>query len=270
MRFAAIISVAIAFAVASAAGVPRPDAPPAAFSTRNTTALRPRTRVFAGVTIPDTPLITKALAFARAHSTDFAYNHIYRSLLFGFIIGPKIPELRNRDLEAQAVAAILHDLGWDPTGKLVSTDKRFEVDGANAAREFLRKEAPADWDKQRLQLVWDAIALHTTSSIVFFKEPEVVASAYGIWADLQGPDNTPGGLLTWDEYNAVVKELPRLKIGEGLTKIFCGIAQTKPEVTFDNGGSWWGHKYVDGYTEKVLQQLDALEAGIAKLDQLST
>lgn len=267
MRFAAIVSVAIAFAVASAAGVPRSDAPPSPFSTSNSTALRPRTRVFAGVTIPDTPLITKALAFARAHSPDVAYNHIYRSFLFGFIIGPKIPGLGHRDLEAQAIAAILHDLGLDPA---LSTDKRFEVDGANVAREFLRKEAPADWDQQRLQLVWDAIALHTTRSLAFFKEPEVVASAHGVWADLHGPDNTPGGLLTWDEYNAVVKELPRLKLGEVVTSSFVGMLQTKPEVTYDNIASWWGHKYADGYSETVLQQLDELEASIAKLDQLST
>jgi hypothetical protein len=33
---------------------------------------------------------------------------------------------------------------------LVSKDRRFEVDGADAARKFLRKEAP-DWDKHRLQ-----------------------------------------------------------------------------------------------------------------------
>jgi len=66
-----------------------------------------------------------------------------------------------------------------PTNELVSKDKRFEVDGAEAAREFLRKEAPS-WDKHRLQLVWDAIALHTTGSIVYHKEPEVVACAQGI------------------------------------------------------------------------------------------
>ena len=42
--------------------------------------------------------------------------------------------------------------------------ERFEVDGANAARNFLKKEA-SHWDKHRSQLVWDAIALHTTTSI---------------------------------------------------------------------------------------------------------
>ena len=122
------------------------------------------TRVFAGVEVPDTTLITKALALSRKHLNDLAYNHTVRTWLFGFIIAAKIPELQGRDLEAHAIAAILHDLGWDETGDLVTQDKRFEVDGANAAREFLRREA-RDWDKHRIQLVWDAIALHTTTSI---------------------------------------------------------------------------------------------------------
>ena len=166
------------------------------------------TKVIAGVTIPDTPLITKALEFAREELEDYTYNHINRSLILGFLIADKVPATQDRDREAHAVAAILHDLGFPlghpPYSDVISADKRFEVDGANAARNFLKKNAP-DWDKHRLQLVWDAIALHTIASIVFEKEPEVQACSFGIWADFQGPDRVPGGLLTWDEYNAVVK-----------------------------------------------------------------
>ena len=80
------------------------------------------------------------------------------------------------------------------------------MDGANAARRFLKENTNSDeWDKHRLQLVWDAIALHTIGSVVFEKEPECQACSYGIWADFQGPDRVQGGLLTWDEYNGIVK-----------------------------------------------------------------
>jgi len=137
------------------------------------------TRIFAGVEVPDTPLITKALTLSRKHLNDLAYNHSVRTWLWGTIIANKIPELQDRDIEAHAISAILHDLGWDETSDLVTQDKRFEVDGANAAREFLKREA-SDWDKHRLQVVWDAIALHTTTSIAWHKEPEVVATSYGI------------------------------------------------------------------------------------------
>ena len=96
----------------------------------------PPSKIVAGVSVPDTPLITKAVEFARAHSADFAFNHIHRSMLLGFIISDKIPELTDRDREVHAVAGLLHDVGLDPTNELVSKDKRFEVDGANAARKF--------------------------------------------------------------------------------------------------------------------------------------
>lgn len=162
------------------------------------------------MTVPDTPLIDKALAFAKGVSTDYTYNHIVRSFLLGFIIADKLPHTKDRDREAHAIAAILHDTGFPighpPHSEVLSDDKRFEVDGANCARNFLKREAKTEeWDKHRLQLVWDAIALHTIGSVVFEKEPEVQSCSYGIWADFQGPDRVPGGVLTWDEYNAVVR-----------------------------------------------------------------
>lgn len=226
------------------------------------------TRVFAGVSVPDTPRVTKALAFAHAHLSDMAYNHCVRSWLFGFIIGAKIPALRGRDLEAHALAAILHDLGWDQTEELISADKRFEVDSADAARDFLKRESgPGDgWDAHRVQLVWDAIALHTTPSIAIHKEPEVVATSLGIKADFSGPDGEPEGMLTWDEYEAVVKEVPRLGMKEGMREIMCYLCKTKPQTTYDNFVGQFGVKYVDGYNLEGKQTIDFMEA--STLDDL--
>ena len=168
------------------------------------------TQVLAGVTVPDNPLITKALEFAKSVSTDYTYNHIVRSLLLGFIISDKVPDTKDRDREAHAIAAILHDTGFPighpPHSDVLSDDKRCEVDVAYAARDFLKRVGKAEeWDMHRLQLVWDAIALHTIGTVVFHKEPECQACSYGIWADFQGPDRVPGGLLGWDEYNAIVR-----------------------------------------------------------------
>lgn len=109
-----------------------------------------QTRVLAGITVPDTPLITKALAYAHEHLDDSAYNHVVRSWLFGEYIASKIPDTQDRDVELQAIAAILHDLGWDNTSELVFKDKKFEVDGANAARGFLLRKGGKEWDKHRL------------------------------------------------------------------------------------------------------------------------
>ena len=73
------------------------------------------TKVIAGVTVPDTPLITKAIEHAREFSSDSTYNHVLRSFLLGFVIADKV--LPDRDREAHAVAALLHDLGF-PIGRM--------------------------------------------------------------------------------------------------------------------------------------------------------
>lgn len=93
-------------------------------------------------------------------------------------------------------------------------------------------------------MVWDAIALHATGSITFYKGPEVVACAYGIWADFQGPDRitgaSPASLLTWEKYRAVVKVFPRTDLMKGLKEVMCGLCERKPEATYDNFVGEWG------------------------------
>lgn len=193
------------------------------------------TNIIAGVTVPDTPLIKAAIAYAGAHSSDTTYNHIMRCWLFGTIIIQKTAPAGTLDAEVHSVSAILHDLGWDNTGELVSKDKRFEIDGAIAARNFIEAEVKSrkahGWDEHRKQLVWDSIALHTTPSIAMYKQAEVTFVGAGIAADFQGPDSDPTGTLAWDEYNAVVKEFPRLDLAGGIRKIICGFVDTKPDTT---------------------------------------
>lgn len=217
------------------------------------------TRVLAGVTVPDTPLITKALEYARKHCDDFTYNHVIRSWLFGTFIADRIPPLKDRDNELHAITAILHDLGWSTTDGLISKDKRFEVDGANLTREFLKREGdPAEWDKHRVQLAWDAIALHTTVSIALEKEIEVQSCCLGIVSDFSGPEKSPGGILTRDIWEGVLKEYPRLGFREGLKRISCNLCRTKPETTYDNFLSDFGVAYVEGYSKEGHSMLDIL------------
>ena len=189
----------------------------------------------------DTPLVRAAQDYARAHSDDMTFNHVMRSWLFGAIILQRLEEKSvypqgSIDREAHAISAVFHDLGWDITGKLVSQDKRFEVDSAIAAREWikdqLKDQATQDWDEHRLQLVWDAIALHTTPSIAAYKEPLVGLCGLGIAADFHGPGSDRTGTLTWDEFNAVKAEFPRHDLAGGIRKIMCGICRTKPETTY--------------------------------------
>jgi hypothetical protein len=191
------------------------------------------TKVLAGVTVVDTPLVRGAQEYARAHSDDMTYNHVIRSWLFGVVIYKQLhsvgamPEI---DLEAHAISAILHDLGWDNTGELVSDDKCFEVDGAIAARTWLENQGQSD--VHRLQLIWDAIALHTSPHISAYKEHVVQLCGLGIICDFHGPNSDPSGVLTWDDFNAVKKEFPRLDLAGGIRDKIVHFCKTKPKTTY--------------------------------------
>ncbi|KAB8256639.1 hypothetical protein BDV32DRAFT_128652 [Aspergillus pseudonomiae] len=137
-------------------------------------------------------------------------------------------------MESVLLGCILHEAGWTQTPGLYSKDKRFEVDGANAARHFLQNHAEAPrWDKHRIQLVWDSIALHTTQSIAIHKQSEVHLMNLGSFTDFVGP-LLPGDYITVNEYKAIVKAFPRGDFMERGKKVMCGFCRDKPETTYDN------------------------------------
>ena len=190
------------------------------------------TRELAGVTIVDTPVVRDAEAYARLHSSDWLYGHVMRSLLFGALLLRHNATLAAAvDVETHAVAALLHDLGWARDGSsFVSADRRFEVDGAIAAREFLAGRP--GWNEAespgRIQLVWDAIALHTEHSIAYYKEPTVQAVSRGIAMDFAGPSMG----VTEAEYAAVVEAFPKEGLKDGVNGTFLWLCQTKPATTY--------------------------------------
>lgn len=126
---------------------------------------------FAGIKVPDTALVRDAIDLSRSLLEPFLFNHVMRSWLFGISLS-EAAEV-TPDAELLAVAAILHDLGLT---ERYTAKNRFEVDGANAAREFMKDRGIS---AQQTQVVWDAIALHTTPTLALHKEPEVVMTHSG-------------------------------------------------------------------------------------------
>ncbi|KAH7336700.1 hypothetical protein BKA65DRAFT_607445 [Rhexocercosporidium sp. MPI-PUGE-AT-0058] len=205
------------------------------------------TRVVAGITVPNTPLVNRALEYARENLNDVAFNHVARSWLLGQYIADNNPEIKDRDIELQSVAAILHDLGWSQNPKLISEDKRFEVDSANETVKFvIREGVKEEWDEHRLQLLWDAVALHTTVSIAVHKETEVKACCVGILAEFVPLSETYGGVLTQQVWDTIVKDFPRTDFKEGVNEILCGLCRTKPITTYDNFVGDFGTAYLEG------------------------
>src|SRR3954462_6106724 len=103
--------------------------------------------------IPDSLLAKEATEILREYSTDLLFNHSMRVYLFAAEQGRQ-QKLRF-DAELLFVAAAFHDLGL--TKKFSSPSERFEVDGANAARQFLSAH---DVPESHIYTVWEAIALH--------------------------------------------------------------------------------------------------------------
>ena len=138
-----------------------------------------------------------------------------------------------------AVATIRHDLGLTDR---YTAENRFEVDGANAARSFLKGRGIST---QQMQVVWDAIALHTTRSIALHKEPEVAMTHSGITVDVLG-----AGLdrIPQDKQGAILAEFPRLALKNRFKDCLCNIVRRKPATTFDNIVRDFGVRYVEGYT----------------------
>ncbi len=117
----------------------------------------------AGIKIPDSIIMRQATALLMEHGGALLYNHSRRAFLFGAWHGTR-KNIRY-DPELLYVSAAFHDLGL--TVGYNSPDKRFEIDGANAARDFLKSHGLAD---AALQLVWDAVALHASPGIAMYKE----------------------------------------------------------------------------------------------------
>ena len=76
---------------------------------------------------------------------------------------------------------MFHDIGI--TQRYHDSQLRFEVDGANAARDFLRSHGLSQGD---IEKVWLAIALHTTPGIPEHMHPEIALVQAGAGMDVAG------------------------------------------------------------------------------------
>src|SRR5690348_1626390 len=108
--------------------------------------------------VPDSLLAREATDLLREYSTDLLFNHSIRVYLFGAEQGRQ-QKLRF-DTELFYVASAFHDFGL--IKKFSSPNERFEVDGANAARQFLTAH---NVPEEQVRMVWEAIALHTTPGL---------------------------------------------------------------------------------------------------------
>ena len=180
------------------------------------------TETIADIVIPDTPLVRDATAFIRDVENDLLFHHSRRVFLFGALQG--IRRGLQPDLELLYVGAMFHDIGL--TDRYRTSALRFEVDGANAAREFLLDRGADEGDARK---VWLSIALHTTPNVPEFLEPEIALVTAGVETDVLGigRDDLPP-----DALEVVTAAHPRPDFKRRILQAFTDGMKHRPETTF--------------------------------------
>jgi hypothetical protein len=180
-------------------------------------------QTLAGIRIPDTKLCAEITELVRDVELETLFNHSSRVYYFGALTG--VRRGLNFDRELLYAAAMFHDIGLTPEHS--SATERFEVDGAQAARAFLasRNIASADID-----LVWAAIALHTTPGIPVHMHPVIALVSAGIKMDVVGTGHDE---FSREQRESVLAAYPRgADFEEDLIQAVYDGIKHKPETAF--------------------------------------
>lgn len=177
----------------------------------------------ADIRIPDSKMARDLTELIRSRESDLLFHHSTRVYLFGALTGKR--KKLKYDPELLYVGAMFHDIGL--TEAYRASQLRFEVDGANAARDFLRSYGVPEAE---VETVWDAIALHTTPGIPEHKKPEVALVTSGVEMDVLG--------IAYDQFTPEQREAvlaahprgPRFKTG--IIDAFYGGMKHRPDSTF--------------------------------------
>ncbi len=178
-----------------------------------------------GISVPDSKLGRAITEFIRDTESELLFNHSSRVYFFGALAGQQRGLTFNAEL--LYAATMFHDLGLMSSHS--SPDLRFEVDGANAARDFLQSYGVDACD---IEKVWTGIALHTTPGVPEFMHPVIALTTAGVEMDVLG--------LTYDRYDdetreAVVNAFPRTpRFKEDIIQAFYDGIRHKSDTTFGN------------------------------------
>ncbi|MCP2320020.1 Ketosteroid isomerase homolog [Nocardia amikacinitolerans] len=161
---------------------------------------------------PTSELAVAADALVAAVSPQLVYNHCVRSYLYAREVATAegLREGVDYDGELLYLGCLLHDLG---ATEHANGDQRFEVDGADAAADFLRSKGV---DDARVRTVWNAVALHTVDGIAHRFGPVEALVQRGTGVDIVGRDREllPEGFA--DRVHAV---WPRYDLGYSFGEI---------------------------------------------------
>jgi hypothetical protein len=180
------------------------------------------TQHVAGIAIPDTPLVREITEYIRDTEDELLFNHSRRVFLFGALQGHR--RGLQPDPELLYAGAMFHDIGL--TADYRTSMLRFEVDGANAAQEFLLERGV---DGAAARTVWLSIALHTTPGVPEFLEPEIALVTAGVETDVLGVGRND---LSAKAIQAVTAAHPRPDFKDRILRAFTDGMKHRPRSTF--------------------------------------
>ncbi len=181
--------------------------------------------VIAGIRVPDSAIARAATQLVRDTEDDLLFNHSRRVFFWGALTGDR--RALRYDPELLYLGAMFHDMGL--TERYSSADLRFEVDGANAARDFMKSYGVPERD---VEDVWTAIALHTTPGIPEHMRPTIALVTAGVEMDVLGVGYHD---FTFEQRDHVCVRHPReANFKESIIDRFASGISRKPLTTFGN------------------------------------
>jgi len=191
----------------------------------------------AGVQIPDSRIAIDATELIRETTPPLIYHHSRRVFLFGSL------QSRNLgiapDAELLYIAALFHDTGLVPPYR--GTAQRFELDSADAAKSFL---TTSGFSEAEADVVWTAIALHTTPEVPYKMTPVIAATTAGVETDVLG---IRLDRLVQNEIDAVTAVHPRPNFKNEILQAFTDGFQDRPDTTFGTVNADVLEHFVPGY-----------------------
>jgi hypothetical protein len=177
----------------------------------------------AGVKIPDSKIAREVTQLIRDMESDLLFHHSVRVYFWGALTGNRMG--LSFDPELLYTAAMFHDIGL--TARYENSRLRFEVDGANAARDFLRGHGISESD---IETVWNAVALHTTPGIPEFMRAEIALVQAGAGMDVAGRGYDQ---FTDEQREAITGAFPRdADFKHGIIDAFYQGMKHRPDSTF--------------------------------------
>ena len=174
------------------------------------------------IDLPDSEIASAAKQFVYDVSPAFVAHHSLRSYLYGRELAAAKGLRPGVDYDDELVflSCMLHDLG---VTEHANGDQRFEVDGADAAAEFLREHGVPE---ARVTTVWQAIALHTSAGLAHRFGAEQAITHLGIGADIVGADKhmLPSGFA-----DRVHASWPRHDLGYALAEVIAAQVEANPQ-----------------------------------------